>query len=513
MSKGYTRKAEFDAVADVTRNACTPGTREDILRDLMAWAENSSDRRIYWMNGMAGTGKTTIAYSLCQELRRKRMLGASFFASRAGQETADHSHIFSTIAYQLACHSFPFRSALLTSLEDQEYSGPTGLHSQFTKLILHPAQSAKSFLNLHPLIVVCDGFDECRDLKQISTILSILIQHAFNIPIKFYISSRPEPDIIIRFSSNQHHKFQLHDVEKHYVREDIKIFLEQRFMDIRGEKSINDGWPSGDQLNRLLDLAGGLFIYAATVCLFVGSSRIQSSAGTCRALDVILLQRTSDKTGHGASYRELDALYHTVLASAGSENDRNVLKDVLCLIITTQTPLSQNAIAELLKKQTLSYFVESAVKSLQSVISVPHNDDQHIQIFHASFPDFLMDKKRSGENYLDPKQSHHFLAQKSLEYLRDSLLKDNICGLTKKNTHVSEANTSQLSQALQYGSIYWIFHFLEAKETSNLDGLVRNLLENLALRWIECMSLFGRLDIAVKMLKMLGNTQSVRDIF
>jgi hypothetical protein len=79
----YTEKAEFDAVAYVTRNPCTLGTRKKILQDLMAWAEDSSDQRIYWMNGMAGTGKTTIAYSLCQELllvlERKQQITATYF--------------------------------------------------------------------------------------------------------------------------------------------------------------------------------------------------------------------------------------------------------------------------------------------------------------------------------------------------------------------------------------------------------------------------------------------------
>jgi hypothetical protein len=480
----------------------------------MFWAEDTSDQRIYWMNGMAGTGKTTIAYSLCQELQQKKMLGASFFASRAGEETADHSHIFPTIAYQLAQHSFPFCSALLASLEDQESSGPTGLHSQFIKLILKPAQNAKSSLSQLPLVVVCDGFDECRDLKQISIILSNLIQHAFNIPIKFYISSRPEPDIMIRFSSNQHHKFQLHDVEKHYVREDIKIFLEQRFMEIRGDKSINDGWPSEEQMNQLLDHSGTLFIYAATVCLFVGDPRIRSLAKTYQALKNILSYSPSGS--NAASYRQLDTLYHTVLASAHSDDKREnqILMDVLCTIITTQTPLSQVAITELLAiTESFSVLVESALNSLHSVISIPDDNFQPIQIFHASFPDFLSDSARSQQYHLVPKVSHHFMAKWCLEHLTRSLIKDNICGLDNKNIHVSNVDTTNLSQAFQYACTYWIFHLLEAETLGPLDVMVTSFLEKLALMWVECMSLLGRLDMAVKMLKKLGNTQLVRDFF
>ena len=36
---------------------------EKFLADLVAWAADVGDTKIYWPNGMAGTGKTTIAYT------------------------------------------------------------------------------------------------------------------------------------------------------------------------------------------------------------------------------------------------------------------------------------------------------------------------------------------------------------------------------------------------------------------------------------------------------------------
>jgi hypothetical protein len=255
-----------------------------------------------------------------------------------------------------------------------------------------------------------------------------------------------------------------------------------------------------------------LFIYAATVCLFVGDPRIRSSAQTYQALENILSY--SPSKNNAATYRQLDTLYHTVLASAHSNDKREneVLMDILCLITTTQRPLSQAAITQLLMiEEAFGVFIESALNSLQSVISVPDDHFQPIQIFHASFPDFLSDSARSQQYHLIPKGSHHFLAKKCLQNLTDSLLKDNICRLADQNVHVSKADTTQLSQALHYACIYWIFHFLEVDEPNTLDGMVIYVFEKLALRWIECMSLLGKLDVAVRMLRSLENTQFVRE--
>ncbi|KAJ7809941.1 hypothetical protein B0H14DRAFT_1493315 [Mycena olivaceomarginata] len=72
-----------------SRRACTPKTREDVLRSLEAWTQDISadSSPVFWLSGMAGTGKSTIAYTLCQSLHRRDRLGASFFCSRNEEQT------------------------------------------------------------------------------------------------------------------------------------------------------------------------------------------------------------------------------------------------------------------------------------------------------------------------------------------------------------------------------------------------------------------------------------------
>ena len=61
---------------------CFPGTRESILKDLMLWARSPQDQNVFWLNGLAGTGKSTIAQSFSEAVAEEGFLGASFFCSR-----------------------------------------------------------------------------------------------------------------------------------------------------------------------------------------------------------------------------------------------------------------------------------------------------------------------------------------------------------------------------------------------------------------------------------------------
>ena len=68
---------------------CMAGTRVKILADLEAWASDGLGSKVYWLVGMAGTGKSTILHTLCEIMDGKNMLGGSFFCSRGSENTSN----------------------------------------------------------------------------------------------------------------------------------------------------------------------------------------------------------------------------------------------------------------------------------------------------------------------------------------------------------------------------------------------------------------------------------------
>ena len=61
---------------------CICGTRVDLLRQVEEWSVNH-EKCLFWLNGMAGTGKSTIARTVARTFHDQGRLGASYFFSRA----------------------------------------------------------------------------------------------------------------------------------------------------------------------------------------------------------------------------------------------------------------------------------------------------------------------------------------------------------------------------------------------------------------------------------------------
>ncbi|KAK7450194.1 hypothetical protein VKT23_013077 [Stygiomarasmius scandens] len=242
-------------------NGCLPGTRVKILADLEAWALNDGAAKVYWLVGMAGTGKSTISHSLCEILDEKQMLGASVFCSRGSAQTSDANLIIPAIVYALASNSPVIKAKVIKSLEeDYNLASPTyhNLGDKFTRLIRGPISQG---MPASYKTVVIDALDECSDLQRVQSLLQTIINFAPKTSLKFFIASRDEDLIRMAFLPKLHTRdiFVLHEVEKDIVRVDIEKYLKKSLSDIprRHEvKMISDGWPRLDELSTLLDRSG-----------------------------------------------------------------------------------------------------------------------------------------------------------------------------------------------------------------------------------------------------------------
>ncbi|CEL61581.1 hypothetical protein RSOLAG1IB_12480 [Rhizoctonia solani AG-1 IB] len=146
----------------VQRRECAPQTRKQVLMDLKAWKDSKDAEKVCWINGMAGTGKTTIATTFCSILRESHELGASFFCTRSLPDCRNVKLIFPTIAYQLARFSLPFRIALLQVLEQDPDVHTKLPRVQLQRMILQPLHSVADSLPAN-IVVVIDALDECED--------------------------------------------------------------------------------------------------------------------------------------------------------------------------------------------------------------------------------------------------------------------------------------------------------------------------------------------------------------
>ncbi|KAB5587861.1 hypothetical protein CTheo_8697 [Ceratobasidium theobromae] len=385
----------------VGRRECTPETREQVLSDLKAWRKDKSGGKIFYLNGMAGTGKTTISNTLCGSLHLEHGLGASFFCTRQLPECRNVNLIFPSIAYQLARFSHPFRAALSQALEEDPNAHTRTLRAQFERMILGPLRKVEASLPAN-VVVVIDALDECEDAGGVGQILQVLLEHASSQPIKYFVSSRPETEIR-RWIGGMESQLILHELGKKIVKEDIEKYLraELKTMSL-----------SEHQLSTLVERAGVLFIYAATVERLDDILGLQSEA-------------TTDQ------YDQVDALYGAILSSAFNKptlkpRDKDRMRLILDTVVCAQEPLTVDALAGLLSLKD-ARVVRVALEPLWSILHISRSG--LVSTLHASFPDYMLDASRSMTHGCKAQIHHQKLAGLCFDRIKRNEHQFNVCEL------------------------------------------------------------------------------------
>ncbi|KIN00703.1 hypothetical protein OIDMADRAFT_125193, partial [Oidiodendron maius Zn] len=83
---------------------CIQDTRVDLMQEIYNWADGQDKQCIFWLSGLAGTGKSTIARTIALRYSEQKRLGTSFFFSRGGGDVSHAGKFFTSIAVQLACN-------------------------------------------------------------------------------------------------------------------------------------------------------------------------------------------------------------------------------------------------------------------------------------------------------------------------------------------------------------------------------------------------------------------------
>jgi hypothetical protein len=483
---------------------CLPGTRESVLRDILLWAKNPRDQNVFWLNGLAGTGKSTIAQSFSEAVAVDGSLGASFFCSRDYLDRRELKNIFPTLAHQLACRYPHFRNHIVTSIKKDPTLAHTSLMSQLANLLVDPL-SGKNVT----CVIVIDALDECIDEQPASAILSVLGRFVKQLPlVKFFITGRPEPRIRTGFRlpllEPLTQIFLLHEVELSSVDDDIRLYLTQRLTAIAKQRSdveLSDPWPRDNEIDALTKKSSGLFIFASTLVRFIASEHHEPHERLR-----LVLSKTSGTTHEGQT--GIDSLYSQVLSHAFSDICEEAVFDnarrVLGAIVLAFIPLSRRELSKILLIPAST--IRTTLRHLHSVILVPDDEAKEIRIFHKSFLDFLQNSQRCSNPrfYVDSETHHGDTALKCLELVKK--LKRNPCSLPPFTMNEDVLNLPQLLEnkvgdAVRYACSYWAMHLKLSpksgayvrKVISSVTGMLKS-----APPWIEVMSLENRLEEVIR---------------
>jgi hypothetical protein len=489
------------------RRGCLRGTRKDVLWEIERWLVAEQEQRVFWLNGLAGTGKSTIAQTVAEITFADGKLGASFFCSRDFADRSNLQAIFPTLAFQLAYQYPQFRKELLQVLKACPDVGRESLCSQVEKLVVGPLKAS----NISTLIII-DALDECKDEEPASAILSVLSRYMGRIPdVKFFITGRPEPRIRSGFRLKPLRPitevFRLHDVERSSVDHDIKLFFRTHLTDIaktRSDCDFTEDWPSSSDINALCGKAAGLFIYASTVIKLVA---FRHRTPTKQLERIISLPQSTIHEGRSG----IDLLYTQILKQAVVDIDTDVddeeiyscFKTVVGAVSLVFNPLSARALSDLLRVSD----IYTTLHSLHSLLLIPDVPEDPIHVFHKSFPDFLTDQNRcKNEKFFVEPTVHHAEILLSCLRLMKGRLKRNICNLDDHAvlSEVKDLFTRKkdcIGDALEYACQFWTKHLLVIPGSSphiqEVQGAIDQFFAKNFLHWIEVLSLVGNLDVGI----------------
>ena len=493
----------YDALHDTQPkdSGCMIGTRESVLTRILGWIKNDSTR-MFWLTGMAGTGKTSIAVTICRMLQDDGniLLAGSFFCSRfAGSvPRTDVRRILPTLAASLADRSPEFAEALATGLQADPRVAYKPVSSQLDTLLIQPF--SKLSLSKSPIVFVIDALDECANGGELADLLAAIadIESAAN--VKFILTSRPEMHIRGTSISRPKHStiLHLHTISDVEVTADIR-----RYINATLGASTQDGtWYQLNDIEELVRLSQGLFIFASTVLLYV-QAREHVSGRKER-----LRKATSATRANSAATVSLDRIYEMIVLEAARSDkvdgdELRAAQRALACILAGRISLSIQALADLLDAE--AYAVRGSLERLHSVVYLPDDDTRTgVRVLHTSFGDYIV--ARAAEHI------------RISESLGDQVLAVGCLRIMSKSLYfnVSQSHSSHepnlgprphnITLALEYACLQWIYHVAGMPDAAVLDEDIHRVLGAQFLFWLEVMSVLGRVGRAAAMLVFAAAT-------
>ncbi|KAI0702128.1 hypothetical protein C8Q76DRAFT_697862 [Earliella scabrosa] len=406
------------------------GTRENVMKNLYAWAEESSkadaEERVFALIGAAGMGKSTIASEFCQHLEAKGALGASFFFTRGLQGPNSYGSFFNSIAFQLATlQPDTFHDIIVSAARKHQSNGAGAAQQHMTlaceDLVQAPLRKLANSGPCPPIFIVVDALDECtaENIDPISDLLKLLLSCTTDpsSPLRLFLTSRPEPnpvrEILDSHSAVSRRTFD--DIsEWQTINRDIEAVIRDRL----SKDSTTRAWSDADPsiIQRLVTKSAGIFVYASTAAEFlVGQGEFGPTT-----LNQSLHRLLSDDGRTGLALERLDTLYLTVLETAFPEKRMSPdLRDRIPLVLgfaaVWRRPWISPIRLELLTGISAEDF-RNILNQLRAVIKRDPNDsDEEFHIMHTTFRDFLLDPEKTKalprpEFHVDAAQAHATLA-------------------------------------------------------------------------------------------------------
>lgn len=385
------------------------------------------------------------------------------------------------------------------------------LDYQWERLVWEPLSKYSTGRRL----LVVDALDEC-DTKDVALILRLFSSYRASAGGHLYVFITSRSGETEREIENTLTGYCYKWLLKKADEPTILSFIKDKFNKLRGEINKGPDWPGEERMHKLSRKADGLFLYASTICRFIGEYK--DSAVIKNRLHLILRSNNTTK--------DLYEIYATVLEQSlpgKYENQEKELKDLRAkfqivvgslVMLFDELPLLD--LVKLLGKE--KEYITSALINLGSVIEIPDLPDHAIKLLHPSFRSFLvLNKELSTKFFVDKKESpahffvdrssvHGYLFKRCIKVMESSLRRDQFGfispGISPKA--IEELYIQQrIPSHVQYACHSWVYHFRKRKVGKSDYDIVYKFLKSTTLLWLEVLAVMGDISDGLSMIKLI----------
>lgn len=416
------------------------------MQEFQAWRlsdlEQNSDRRITWIKGTLGIGKSIMAGYFIDLLKclYPNAIVAYFFCRRSQPGLRNARDILRTLSYQCIENNNAAR-VILEKLKSKGFQITNDLCIEylFEKLLLDPLRSTPE------IYIVLDGLDEADlDIQDVNEKpeLHVLLKCLAELPsTRFLCISRPEANI----SSVIPTVFSK-TVTKEDNAKDIDAYVEKT---VTESKTLQLQFRAAykDPVEYFRSTGSGIFLWVVIVLKQLAKAQTSS-----------VFQRYLK--GFSAASGSMETLYSTILSRINIDYQECV-REIIRWVVVAEIRLSVKTLQCLVewcledKLVDFRHFLDENCGSILQFLPPEgkNNTDQDdiVRLVHETFRSFVVDPKTCPSAFvINEADSHAFVAVRCLKGLTDSIESEECEHYAARYwvNHLSKATSPQQSSKL-----------------------------------------------------------------
>ncbi|KAK1772835.1 hypothetical protein QBC33DRAFT_522616 [Phialemonium atrogriseum] len=431
-------------------------------------------RRLFWLNGRPGTGKTVCAGHIVRYLDACNVDCSFYFFKHSDKEKSTVSELLRSLAFQMAASNFEVRQVLLAMAHGNERVSKDDHNMIWNSLFLG------RLLRLdfsQPQVWVIDALDECSH-KGLATLVQMLSKIDSRARLRIFVTSRPGGHVERLLRQDTAPVIEV-PVEAENSLGDIELFIKTRWPHVENRLLVSE----------VLSKSNGIFLWASLIM-----TRMEE-AYSIEDMEEVIRQVPS----------EMNDFYSRIVETLAISQSAEIAKCILKWVICSPRPLTTDEIKEIVRLD-INRTLTTSDRQLEALCGHLIFVDKmaRVQVLHQTISAYLTQDSRSEGVVSREGQSSTFRIARAEAHARAAEL----CLIQLAGKELSPPRTRRaptpgtqprVSLFLEYSRTYFAHHL--ARSSAALDSpllLLSGFLRTNILSWIEITARTGSLSLLTK---------------